>query len=127
MKQSEWNNPSPSFSVEFDRSIVRARLKGNDRLADHLEKLRPNLNLATNDTGEVYAAMAREFAHQLVEMAKELRADSFDVILILSGVCSHIVNMLQRDGMEFGPAMGTLIKALEQIAIRMELVTNAQR
>lgn len=124
MKHSEWHNPSPTFSVEFDRSVARARLKGNERLAAHLEKLRPHLNLQTNDTGEVYAAVARAFSLQLIEVSKELRADPFDIVLILSGVCSHIVNSFRDQGIEFAPMMHTLVKALEAITVRIEAATD---
>jgi hypothetical protein len=115
-----------SFSVEFDRSVARARLSGNDRLAEHLEKLRPNLNLGSDDEGEVFASTSLEFAKQLTEVCKELQADPFDTLLILSGTCTHVINRLQRDGIDFGTAIYALCKSLETIAYRMQKFEESQ-
>jgi hypothetical protein len=104
-----------SFGVEFDRSIARARISGNERLACHLERIRPNLNLDNNDRGQVFSGAACQFADDLCDLGIELKADPFDMILIMGGVCAHVINRLQRDGLAFEMASYALVKQIERI------------
>jgi hypothetical protein len=117
-----------SFSVEFDRSIAKARIGGNERLAAHLERIRPTLNLAASDEdGEVFANASLAFARDLIEVCLELKADPFDVLLILSGVCAHVLNKLHHDGIDLRAGTHALIKSLEQVVVRLEAHIAEQR
>jgi hypothetical protein len=109
-----------SFSVDYDRAIARLRVGGNEKLAAHLERLRPNLSLQDNDTGLVFAGAANQFAADFYAIAKELHADPFDVLLMLSGMCAQTLNMLQRDGLDFAMGMYAFIKHMESVAKRIE-------
>jgi hypothetical protein len=116
---------APSFSVEFDRAIARARIAGKDQLADHLEALRPKLNLSSNDEGEVFALASRAFAEQLLDVCQEINADAFDVLLILAGAYMHVLNRLHHHaGVDFMAATNALIKAIEHIAARMKALQD---
>lgn len=116
-----------SFSVEFDRSIAKARISGNERLAAHLERLRPALNLASEDEGEVFASASLAFGHDLIEVCLELKADPFDVLLILSGVCAHVLNKLHHGGIDLRAGTHALIKSLDQVVVRLEAHIAEQR
>jgi hypothetical protein len=108
------------FSIEFDRAIARARSAGNAKLADHLEKLRPSLNLADDDRGKVFAGAAAEFSYEFIAVAKELHADPFDTILMLAGLVANTLNLLQRDGLHFNTSMYALITQLEGMTKRIQ-------
>lgn len=113
-------SPGPSFSVEFDRSIARARITGNERLAEHLERIRPRLNLDKgNDRSEVFASASVAFARDLVEVGRELRADPFDMILIMAGICCHMLNILRETGLDYMMASHALTKHIDDIAGRV--------
>lgn len=118
---------SPSFSVQFDRAIACARATGNDRLVGHLERIRPRLNLGKNETpSEVFADAAAAFADELVEVCQELRADPFDVILIMGGVCCHVLNRLRNAGLDYMMASHALTKHIDDIAARILEVAQAK-
>lgn len=108
------------MSVDYDRAIARARVSGNERLADHLERLRPKLNLQDDDSGKVFAGASAQFAQDFYVIGKELKADPFDMLLMLSGVCAQTLNLLQRDGLSFPMGMYALIKHMESVAERID-------
>lgn len=93
--------PGPSFGVEFDRMLARARVQGNTRLVDHMERIRPRLNLASDDGGEIHANAAHQFGDDMLAMARALGADPFDTILMMAGACAHILNELQTIGINY--------------------------
>jgi hypothetical protein len=109
----------PSLSVEFDRAVALARSVGNDRLVANLERLRPTLNLQGNRQGVVFADASVAFANDLVAVCRELKADPLDIILILGGVCGHVLNMLQRTGLDYQSANHALVNHLERMAERI--------
>lgn len=109
-----------SLSIEFDRAVARVRIAGNDRLADHLERLRPHLHLQDGDRGKVWAGAAQKFGQDFYDLGKELKADPFDMLLMLSGVVANALNLMQRDGLAFGMGMYALIKHLESVSKRIE-------
>ena len=113
--------PGPSFSVEFDRALVRARLTGNEKLAAHLERIRPTLSLASNDSGEIYANASAAFARDLMEVCRELRADAFDVLLITAGTCAHVINALHHSvPINREAATKALVVSLQTVMARLE-------
>lgn len=113
--------PGPSFSVEFDRALVRARLTGNEKLAAHLERIRPTLSLASNNSGEIYANASAAFARDLMEVCRELRADAFDVLLIMAGICAQLIEALHRSAhINRGAATKALAASLQEVMARLE-------
>lgn len=114
-------NPGASFSVEFDRALVRARLAGNERLAAHLERIRPTLALDSNDSGEIFANASVVFARDLVAVCRELRADAFDVLLIMAGICAQVIESLHRSShINRGAATKALAVSLQEVMARLE-------
>jgi hypothetical protein len=109
-----------TLSIEFDRAVARVRVAGNERLADHLERLRPHLHLRDGDSGKVWAGAAQKFSQDFYDLGKELKADPFDMLLMLSGVVANTLNLMQRDGVAFGMGMYALIKHLESVSRRIE-------
>lgn len=113
--------PKPSFGVQFDRSIARARVNGNDKLADHLEELRPHLNLASQDESEVFANLASAFARDLMAVCDELCADAFDAMLIISGIFCHMINAMHHlHGINRVAATHAVIENLQRVTAHLE-------
>jgi hypothetical protein len=105
-----------SFSTEFDRMLARARVSGNARLVDHMERIRPRLNLSSDDGGEIHANAAHQFGDDFLEVARAIGSDPFDIILMLAGLCAHVLNDLQQVGLNYVASSHALTRHLNTLA-----------
>ncbi|HEX3382695.1 MAG TPA: hypothetical protein VHU21_23260 [Paraburkholderia sp.] len=114
-----------SFSVEFDRMLARARASGNARLVEHMERIRPRLNLSSDDGGEIHANAAHQFGDDFLEVARAIGSDPFDIILMLAGLCAHVLNDLQLVGLNYVATNHALTQHLDTLAANV--VAHQQR
>lgn len=104
------------FGAEYDRWLAKARIQGNDRLVEHMERIRPHLNLASNDGGEIHANAAHQFGRDMMELAATLQADPFDCILMMAGACAHVMHAMQGFGLHYQSINTALVHHLNDLA-----------
>jgi hypothetical protein len=96
--------------------LARARTLGNTRLVEHMERIRPRLNLSSDDGGEIHANAAHQFGDDFLEVARAIGSDPFDIILMLAGLCAHVLNDLQQVGLNYVASSRALTRHLDTLA-----------